>query len=324
MYAAVIVFILLVGFVAGCWVLLTRPILPWGGVVEGADAKVDQVLLRQHVEKLSVELMPRSYENLENLNRIAEYIQSQFSSSGATVRRQPFTADGKEYRNVIADFGPENDTVIVVGAHYDSAGELPAADDNASGVAGLIELARLLGAVKLDQKILLVAFCLEEPPFFNTPQMGSAVFARSLADAGKNVRIMVALEMIGYFSDKKGSQEYPVPLLKLFYPTKGNFIAVVDQLFSGQARKMKKIMRANSDIPVYSINAPPVIPGIDLSDHKSFWDHGYPAVMITDTAFFRNKAYHTRHDTADRLNYERMAQVVRGIFAYLIHIGTHQ
>ena len=283
-HAVLIVFFILGGIVLGGWVLLTRPVLPWGGVVEGADVKVDPALLRQHVDKLSVELMPRSYENPENLNRIAEYIQTQFSDAGATVRHQPFTADGKVYRNVIAEFGSESDTIIVVGAHYDSAGELPAADDNASGVAGLLELARLLGAAEIDQRILLVAFCLEEPPFFNTPQMGSAVFARSMVDTGKNVRIMVALEMIGYFSDKPGSQEYPVPLLKLFYPSKGNFIAVVDQLFGANAGKMKKIMRANSDIPVFSINAPSVIPGIDLSDHKSFWDLGYPAVMITDTA----------------------------------------
>ncbi len=318
----VIVLLLLVGMLVGIWALLTRPVFNPGGVVEGADVSVDPVLLRQHVDKLSVELMPRSYENIENLNQVADYIQAHFTSAGAVVRLQSFNADGNVYRNVIAKFGPESDRVIVVGAHYDAAGELPGADDNASGVAGLIELARLLGAVKFDRSILLVAFCLEEPPFFNTPEMGSAVFARSLAEANKSVKIMVALEMIGYFSDKPGSQSFPMPLLKLFYPTKGNFIAIVDQLFSGEAGKMKKIMRANSTIPVYSINAPPLIPGIDLSDHKSFWDQGYPAVMITDTAFFRNYAYHSRHDTADRLDYERMAQVVRGIYAYLIHVGA--
>jgi len=322
-YAMAIVLLVLVGMFIGIWVLLTRPVLNWGVAVEETDAKVDPVLLRKHVEKLSVDLMPRSYENLENLNRIADYIQSRFTASGAAIRLQPFTADGREYRNVIAEFGPESDAVIVVGAHYDSAGELPAADDNASGVAGLIELARLLGSTQLDQKVQLVAFCLEEPPFFNTPQMGSVVFARSLIEANKNVRIMVALEMIGYFSDKPGSQAYPLSFLKLFYPTKGNFIAIVDELFSGEAKRMKKIMKANATLPVYTINAPPGIPGIDLSDHKSFWDQGYPAVMITDTAFFRNKAYHTRHDTADRLDYERMAQVVRGLHAYLIHVGTN-
>lgn len=323
MYTMVVVLLLLVGVVIGIWVLLTRPVLNWGSAVEGTGARVDPVRLRQHVDKLSVELAPRSYANIENLNLVADYIQDQFAGAGGRVRQQTFMAEGREYRNIIAEYGPKGDTVIVVGAHFDSAGELPAADDNASGVAGLIELARLLGATQLHENIQLVAFCLEEPPFFNTPQMGSAVFAKSLVEAEKDVRIMIALEMIGYFSDKPGSQAFPVPLLKLFYPNKGNFIAVVDQLFSGNARKVKKIMRANSNLPVYSINAPPVIPGIDLSDHKSFWDLGFPAVMITDTAFFRNKAYHSRHDTADRLDYERMAQVVSGVFAYVREISGH-
>jgi hypothetical protein len=132
---------------------------------------------------------------------------------------------------------------------------------------------------------------------------------------------MISLEMIGYFSDEPGSQEYPLRLLHLFYPDKGNFIAVVDRLFAGNARRMKKIMRANSRIPVCSINAPTSMPGIDLSDHKSFWELGYPAVMITDTAFYRNKAYHTGDDTADRLDYVRMAQVVEGVFAYVKAMG---
>ncbi|MEJ2157735.1 MAG: M28 family peptidase [Desulfobacteraceae bacterium] len=323
MVAIIIVLSLLVVMMVGSWVLLTRPILSRGGAAENLGIKVDPVRLRRHVDQLSVVLMPRSYENLENLSRVADYIASEFTAAGAAVRLQPFKAQGNEYRNVIAEFGPESEAVIVVGAHYDSAGALPAADDNASGIAGLIELARLVAVLTPGYRIMLVAFCLEEPPFFNTVQMGSAVFARSLVDAGKKVRIMIALEMIGYFSDAPGSQAYPIPLLKLFYPTKGNFIAVVDQLFSGRAREMKKIMRANSRIPVHSINAPAAIPGIDLSDHKSFWDQGYPAVMITDTAFFRNTAYHTAADTADRLDYARMAQVVRGVFAYVRKIGTH-
>ena len=322
-YAMATVLILLAIGLIGIWVLLTRPLLPVGGVVELPAVTIDPGQLREHVEKLSVELSPRSYENIENLNRVAAYIQERFAAAAAEVRVQEFSAAGRTYKNVIAEFGPDTDAVIVVGAHYDSAGELPAADDNASGVAGLIELAQLVATLKPGKKIMLVAFCLEEPPFFNTAQMGSAVFAKSLADAHVRVDIMIALEMIGYFSDAPGSQDYPNPLLKLFYPTKGNFIAVVDQLFSGKARKMKKIMRASAQIPVRSINAPPLIPGVDLSDHKNFWDLGYPAVMITDTAFFRNKAYHTRADTAERLDYERMAQVVYGVFACVRDIGDH-
>lgn len=317
---ATILLLLVCGFV-GLWILLARPALPGGKTVTPPGLQIDPARLRHHVEKLSVEFVPRSFENVDNLNRVAAYIEAQFASFGASVRIQDFSAEGNTYKNVIAEFGPETDEIIVVGAHYDSAGMLPAADDNASGVAGLIELARLVATQKPGQKIMLVAFSLEEPPFFNTAQMGSAVYAKSLVDAGKDVKIMIALEMIGYFSDEPGSQEYPIPPLKLFYPSRGNFIALVDQLFSNKARKMKVIMRANANIPVCSINAPPMIPGVDLSDHKNFWQLGFPAVMVTDTAFFRNKAYHTRHDTADRLDYERMAQVVHGLYAYVRFIS---
>ena len=320
-YAIAIVFMLLVVVLVGTWILLARPALKPGGVVAEAVVKADPARLKRHVEKISLSFFPRSYAMVENLNGVADYIASRFDAAGAKVRHQVFSAAGNAYRNVIAEFGPDSDAVIVVGAHYDSAGDLPAADDNASGVAGLLELARLLGETQPDVKIMLVGFCLEEEPFFYTAQRGSAVFAKSLAEKHKRVKIMISLEMIGYFSDEAGSQDYPIGLLKLFYPDKGNFIAVVDRIFGGSARQIKKIMRAHSGIPVCSINAPSSMPGIDRSDHKSFWDLGYPAVMITDTAFYRNKAYHTAADTADRLDYARMAQVVDGVFACVSAMG---
>jgi Zn-dependent M28 family amino/carboxypeptidase len=323
-YAIAIALSLLLVVSVGSWILLTRPALKPGGVVAEAAAKADPARLKRHVEKISMAFFPRSYAMVENLNGVADYLAPRFEAAGARVRFQTFSADGNAYRNVIAEFGPDSDAVIVVGAHYDSAGELPAADDNASGVAGLLELARLIGQTQPEVKIMLVGFCLEEPPFFGTAQMGSAVFAKSLAEDHERVKIMICLEMIGYFSDKAGSQEYPLGLLKLFYPDKGNFIAVVDRLFGGSARRMKKIMRASSGIPVYSINAPASMPGIDRSDHKSFWDLGCPAVMITDTAFYRNKAYHTAADTADRLDYVRMAQVVDGVFAGVKAMGRRR
>ncbi len=322
-HAIAIVFLLLAVVLVGTWILLTRPALKPGHVEEAA-AKADPARLMGHVEKISESFFPRSYARVENLNGVADYLASRFKAAGARVRHQVFSADGNAYRNVIAEFGPDSDAVIVVGAHYDSAGELPAADDNASGVAGLLELARLLGQTQPEVRIMLVGFCLEEPPFFGTAQMGSAVFAKSLAEDHKSVKIMISLEMIGYFSDQPESQTYPLGLLKLFYPDKGNFIAVVDRIFGGSARQIKKIMRANSRLPVYSINAPSSMPGIDRSDHKSFWDLGFPAVMITDTAFYRNKAYHTAADTADRLDYGRMAQVVDGVFACVRAMGRRQ
>jgi Zn-dependent M28 family amino/carboxypeptidase len=227
--------------------------------------------------------------------------------------------DGRTYRNVIALFGPDTKERIVVGAHYDSAGVQPAADDNASGIAGLIELAYLLGQISLPVRVELVAYSLEEPPYFRTPGMGSAVHATSLKAHGIPVRIMFALEMIGYFSDRPDSQGFPLSIFKLFYPSRGNFIGIVSKLDHGLVvRRVKKAMRQATSLPVYSINAPRFIPGVDFSDHLNYWQAGYPAVMITDTAFYRNKYYHTIHDTPDTLDYERMALVVQGVHAAVL------
>ena len=196
---------------------------------------------------------------------------------------------------------------------------LPGADDNASGVAGLIELAYLLGKTSLPVRVELVAFTLEEPPFFRTPFMGSAIHAASLKKQGVKVRIMFALEMIGFFSDASHSQGFPLSILRLFYPSQGNFIAVVGKLGQGSVvRRVKQAMRGPSLLPVYSINAPRFVPGIDFSDHLNYWEAGYEAVMITDTAFYRNQGYHTLQDTPDTLDYERMAMVVQGVYAAIL------
>jgi Zn-dependent M28 family amino/carboxypeptidase len=218
--------------------------------------------------------------------------------------------------NIVATFGPETPERIVVGAHYDTFMDYPGADDNASGVAGLLELARMLGQAPPSLRVELVAFTLEEPPFFRTDAQGSAVHAESLRAKDVRVRAMLNLEMIGCFSDAPGSQAFPLPLLKLWYPDTGNFIVVVGQLGRGAlVRDVKRAMRGASDLPVHSINAPAFIPGVDFSDHLSYWERGYPAVMITDTAFYRNPRYHTAQDTPATLDYARMAKVTDGVHA---------
>jgi Zn-dependent M28 family amino/carboxypeptidase len=250
---------------------------------------------------------------------VASYIRGEFEKTGGAVSDQPYSVDGRIYRNVIASFGPSTKERLVVGAHYDTAGALPGADDNASGVAGLIELARLLGKTPLPMGVELVAFTLEEPPFFRTMQMGSAIHADGLRREGVSVRAMLSLEMIGYFSDEANSQSFPVSALKAFYPSRGNFIVVVGKLDQGSVvRRVKKAMRCASPLPVYSINAPRSVPGVDFSDHLNYWDVGYDAVMITDTAFYRNPNYHTARDTHETLDYERMAMVVRGVYAAIM------
>lgn len=279
-------------------------------------SRIDPEQLRKHVVMLSQQLSPRDQNNVANLDRAAVYIRDRFAASGARVTEQPFTAAGQTYRNVIASFGPEAGERIVIGAHYDAYQSYPAADDNASGVAGLLELAGLLASEHLTVRVDLVAFTLEEPPYFYTSHMGSMVHAESMKKQGVKVRLMISLEMIGYFSDAPDSQSFPISLLRLFYPSRGNFVSVVGSIGDGLlVRRLKSTMLTASSLPVYSINAPRFVPGVDFSDHLSYWKAGYPAVMITDTAFYRNHNYHTANDTAEKLDYTRMAMVVEDIAA---------
>ena len=298
------------------WVAMTRPIIG-RGIASYLPVPIAPESLRERVEILSRGFGPRDADHPENLAKIAAYLASEFKSHGARVSVQEFEVEYNRYRNVIAEYGRETGEVIVIGAHYDTAGDQPGADDNASGVAGLLELSRLLSRTKPTYRIMLAAYTLEEPRYFRTKDMGSAVHAKSLRQRGVAVKLMISLEMIGYFSNQENSQKFPLPLLKIFYPSQGNFILVVDQLFSSHGAKLKKWMIPASDLPVYSINAPAIIPGVDFSDHLNFWNHGYPAVMVTDTAFLRNDAYHTGRDTADRLDYTKMAKVVQGVYRYV-------
>jgi peptidase M28-like protein len=287
-----------------------------------AEKMVHSSALKHHVTLLSQDFSPRDFRHPDNLNKSVQYISSQFKAAGADVLEQPYDCYGVTYKNIIASFGPASDSVIIVGAHYDAVEGMPGADDNASGVAGLLEIGHMLSTVPLNSRVILAAYCLEEPPFYKTEYMGSVVHAKSLKDEGVNVQLMICLEMIGYFTEEPGSQQYPIPFFKLYYPDQGNFIAIVDQMFSSHAGRMKNWMRKEIDLPVYSINGPKWLPGLDWSDHWSFWEQGYPAVMITDTAFYRNTAYHSMTDTADRLNYEKMAQVVYGIFTYVHQLAN--
>jgi Zn-dependent M28 family amino/carboxypeptidase len=265
---------------------------------------------------LAVTLHPRSVDNLANLERAADYVLGQLRATGAETIEQPVEADGRKFRNLIARFGPAEGPVIVIGAHYDSCGDTPGADDNASGVAGLLELARLLAAKPPKHAVELVAYTLEEPPYFRTDSMGSVWHARSLSDARREVRLMLSLEMIGFYRDTAKSQGYPLAPLKLVYPDEGNFIAIVAPFGDfGATRRVKALFRGASDLPAVSINAPRSVQGVDFSDHASYWRYKMPAMMITDTAFLRNPNYHERSDTPDTLDYTRMAKVVRAVQA---------
>lgn len=297
--------------VALAWFLLAQPTTR-----KNAPSRllVDVKRLEAHVKSLSIDFYPRNYRNIQNLNRAAHYIERQFRLSGAEVETQEFEVEGKMYKNIVARYGAGKGHKMIVGAHYDSCGETLGADDNASGVAGLLEIASLIGREKVNREIELVAYTLEEPPYFGTEEMGSYVHASRIRDK-ETIEGVIVLEMIGYFSSKADSQSYPAILLRLMYPNKGNFIVVVGNLTQRAfTKKVKVAMKGATDLPVYSINAPAVVPGIDFSDHRNYWPSGINAVMITDTAFYRNKEYHEANDTYNRLDYQKMAKVVTAVF----------
>ncbi len=291
---------------------------PRRAIVTASNPVLDEHVLRAHVTALTKDLGGfRNPEHDEFLERAAGYVREQLEGVGYDVSDQEFDVDGRTFRNIVAGYGPIDAPVVVLGAHYDVCGDQPGADDNASAVAGLLEVARLLQVHRpeVSYRIELVAFSLEEPPYFRTDNMGSAIHAQSLVDRGAEVRAMVALEMIGYFDDRPGSQSFPVPGLGLLYSTTGNGIVVVGDAGSWRLTgHVKGRMAGICGIPVYSINAPAAVPGLDFSDHLNYWKRGWPAVMITDTAFFRNPNYHQPSDTAETLDYARMAEVVRGVF----------
>jgi Zn-dependent M28 family amino/carboxypeptidase len=285
------------------------------------DFRADPQRLYGHVKALTSTSKPRNYTHPEALDQAARYIQSYWKAYDYEVSFQTFEAAGRTYSNVVTSIGPtasrSHPARLVVGAHYDVAGLQPGADDNASGVAGLLELSRLLRSRNppLERRIDLVAYCLEEPPFFATSEMGSAAHARSLREYGVEVDLMISLEMIGYFTEEENSQDFPIAALRKIYPTTGNFIGVVGDLTSVRlVKKVKALMKSSSLIDVHSINAPTSVPGVGFSDHRSYWDLGYPAIMLTDTAFFRNPNYHMVSDTIGTLNFEKMSEVVEGVY----------
>ncbi len=311
--------LLTVGLVlGGIWIYIAQPGFAHS---KAATRTLDTDRMQETVRKLSVEWAPRSCQRAENLTATADYIATHFVEAGGRVSEQPFTVSNKPYKNICATFGPSGGPRLIVGAHYDAHSHTPGADDNASGIAGLIELAYLLGTSELPGQIELVAYTLEEPPYFATQHMGSYHHAEQTYQSGTPVAGVIVLEMIGYFNDDFGSQDYPARLFKLLYPNTGNFISVIGKTDQRPfTREVKIGMKGASDLSVRSVNVPAEIPGVDFSDHRNYWPFGYNAVMITDTAFYRNKAYHKENDTWDRLDYTRMGQVVLGVYSASLKI----
>lgn len=270
--------------------------------------------LREHVTYLAVTCHPRDSSHLRQQKAVVDYIARSLRESGGQVDFQTFMAEGRPYVNVRSVIPGSQEGRIIIGAHYDACGDTPGADDNASGIAGLLEVARLLKGMHPRYTIELVAYANEEPPFFKTKHMGSAHHAALMAESKTAVHGMIALEMIGFYSDRDKSQNYPSQTLSWVYPDKGNFIAVLGNWGSvSLARQLQQSLA--EQMPTVRLNAPEFTGAFGLSDHINYWEHDMPAVMITDTAFYRNVNYHQSTDTPDTLDYKRMALVVRGVAA---------
>jgi len=286
-----------------------------------AAGKPDTTIIKAHLKALTKTPKYRTHQNVDQLNQTADYIRSVFKQYADSVYIQEYKVDQKIYKNVICSFGTSHTKRIIVGAHYDSCGEQEGADDNASGVTGLLELARLLKDQKLNHRIDLVAYTLEEPPYFRTKYMGSYVHAKWLKLNKIEVYGMVSLEMIGYFKTEKKSQSYPVGILSWFYGNKGDYITMVKKFSAGKfANSFTSGFKKANTILTKTFSGPTSLPGIDFSDHLNYWKFDYSALMITDTSFYRNKNYHQVTDTMETLDINRMGKVIDGVFKTLIKI----
>jgi hypothetical protein len=271
--------------------------------------------LKADVVSLADGIGARSVFQDDSLTRAAAYVTGRFEALGHRVSRQEYPVRGVVCANLEVEktgaVKPEE--IVVIGAHYDTVPQTPGADDNASGVAALLALAKTLSTMTPDRTVRLVAFANEEPVYFQTELMGSRVYAKRCKARGEKIVAMLSLETMGYYSDKKKSQKYPFPL-SMVYPSRGNFIAVVGNRESkALVKRVTKTMETDKTLPVESASLPGDLRGVGWSDHWSFWQEGYDAVMITDTAPFRNPHYHRKSDKPKTLDYVRLAAAVRGL-----------
>jgi hypothetical protein len=310
-----VILILAVGF--GVY-LMDMPGKSYRGALKPLTAEEKEIRdgLKTHVAKLAGEIGIRNVaQRPKSLDQAAAYIEKTFRDLGYTPADQRFTAEGREVRNieVATTTTSHKNEILVIGAHYDTEVATPGADDNTSGVAGVLELARLFRGKAFPRPVRLVAFVNEETPYFCTEAMGSYRYARRCQERGENVVGMMSLETIAYYSDQPESQNYPPPF-NLFYPSTGNFIGFVGNIASRAfVRQVVGAFRRQAQFPAEGTAAPEDIPGIGWSDHWAFWQFGYPALMVTDTAPFRNPHYHQPTDTPATLDYERTARVVAGL-----------
>jgi len=289
------------------------------------DQRTLQARLRAHVEKLATEIGPRNVERADKLTAARDYVRAvltPFETSGAHVTLEDLDATGRGAQNVVLEVsGRQRSTIVVVGAHYDSCNQSPGANDNASGVAATLELARSIAQRPASSTVRFVLFANEEPPFFKTRGMGSRANAANARRRGDRISAMLALETIGFYSEAPGSQQYPWPV-GLLYPSRGNFLGFVGDLGSRSlVREAIGAFRTGSQFPSEGAALPSLFPGVDYSDHWSFREEGYPAIMVTDTALYRDPNYHQVSDKAENLDYDALARVTSGMETVIRHVA---
>lgn len=312
----------LIGFTIAAYAGLKMTTLGWNFMAPGYSAaqppRTSADVLKADVTKLSVDIGRRDLYNNNKaaLAKATDFITDEFRRLGYKVEFQPYMSSGVKVKNIIAvkPGTAKPSEIILIGAHYDTFNN-PGADDNASGVAGMLELARHAASKKYGRTSKFIAFVNEEPPFFRHEDMGSRVYAKDAAAKKEDIKAALILEMIGYYTEKRISQRYP-PLIGPFFPGRGNFIAQISNFSSRElARRIDRAFRAASALPMRTVVLPSFVPGVDFSDHRSFWKVGYPAVMFTDTSFYRTPHYHKQTDLPDTLNYTYMASLLDGIKA---------
>ncbi|MCX5724246.1 MAG: M20/M25/M40 family metallo-hydrolase [Nitrospirae bacterium] len=279
--------------------------------------------LRSHVQMLAGQIGERNVFCHDRLVMAADYIRTSLSGSGYEVKGQSYEVGGFGCENVEAEIrgSLRPDDIIVIGAHYDSVQGSPGANDNASGVAAMLALARAFAQTRPARTLRFVAFTNEEPPLFQTRYMGSRIYAKRSRERGERISLMLSLETIGYYSDEPGSQHLLFPL-NLIYPSIGNFIAFVSNVENGPlVRKLVGSFRRQAQFPSEGGALWGLVPGVGWSDHWAFWKEGFPAVMVTDTAPFRYPAYHLHTDRPELVQYARMARVVSGLQAVIAEMA---
>jgi hypothetical protein len=302
----------------GWWTMFHMPGESFRGQLPAADDALRALAAELHrdVGRLAVEVGERNVSNRpKELAEAAGRIAAELAKAGYEVKRQEYEVSGVLCANLEVEIlgTSRPGEVVVVGAHYDTVHGSPGADDNTSGVAGVLALARHFSKQKTGRTLRLVAFVNEEPPYFQTGQMGSRVYARRCKERGEQIVAMLSLEMLGYYDDAPGSQKYPPPF-SLLYPSEGNFVGFVGNLASGPlVRQVIGAFRRHEQFPSEGAALPEFIPGVNFSDQWSFWQEDYPAIMVTDTAMYRNPHYHTPQDTIEKIDFQRAARVVRGL-----------